>query len=76
LQGGRGSIYGSLIGAIILGMLSSSLVLLGLSQQWEDVATGGIILFTAMLDWFVRRAGKALLPTISESASLASKQSV
>jgi len=57
LQGGRGSIYGSLIGSIILGMLSSGLVLLGLSQQWEDVATGGIILFTAMLDWFVRKAG-------------------
>src|SRR5437016_2905035 len=43
LQGGRGSVYGSLIGAIIIGILSSGLVLLGLSQQWKDVATGGLI---------------------------------
>jgi ribose transport system permease protein len=57
LQGGRGSIYGSLVGAMIIGMLSSGLVLLGLSQQWKDVATGGLILFAATLDWFVRKIG-------------------
>lgn len=57
LQGGRGSIYGSLVGAMIIGMVSSGLVLLGLSQQWKDVATGGLILFVATLDWFVRKVG-------------------
>ena len=62
LTGGRGSIYGSLVGSIILGMLSSGLVLLGLSQQWEDVATGAIILCTALLDWFVRRVGTHFAP--------------
>jgi len=55
LQGGRGSIYGSLVGALIIGMMSSGLVLMGLSQQWKDVATGGLILFAATLDWFVRK---------------------
>jgi ribose transport system permease protein len=57
LQGGRGSIYGSLVGAVIIGMLGSGLVLMGLSQQWKDVATGGLILFAATFDWVVRRAG-------------------
>jgi len=52
LQGGRGSVYGSLVGAIIIGMLSSGLVLYGLSQQWKDVATGVLILMAATLDWF------------------------
>jgi ribose transport system permease protein len=63
LQGGRGSIYGALVGAIIIGMLSNGLVLLGLSQQWEDVATGGLILFAATLDWFARKAGLHFAPT-------------
>lgn len=64
LQGGRGSIYGSLVGAIIIGMLSSGLVLLGLSQQWKDVATGGLILFAATLDWLVRRVGLRYAPAM------------
>jgi ribose transport system permease protein len=55
LTGGRGSIYGTVIGALILGMLSSGLVLLGFSQHWENVATGVTILFTATLDVCIRR---------------------
>ena len=55
LTGGRGSIYGTVIGALILGMLSSGLVLLGFSQHWENVATGVTILFTATLDICIRR---------------------
>jgi ribose transport system permease protein len=64
LRGGRGSVYGSLVGAIIIGMLSSGLVLLGLSQQWKDVATGGLILFAATLDWFVRKIGIHHAPAV------------
>jgi ribose transport system permease protein len=65
LQGGRGSIYGSLVGAIIIAMLSSGLVLLGLSQQWKDVATGGLILFAATLDWLVRKVGLRHAPAMA-----------
>jgi ribose transport system permease protein len=56
MQGGRGSVFGSLIGACIIEMLSSGLILLGLSQQWKDVATGGLILFVSTLEWLVRRS--------------------
>jgi ribose/xylose/arabinose/galactoside ABC-type transport system permease subunit len=55
LTGGRGSVYGSLVGAVILGMLRSGLVLLGFSQHWEDVATGITILITATLDIYLRK---------------------
>jgi ribose transport system permease protein len=55
LTGGRGSVYGSLIGAVILGMLNSGLVLLGFSQHWQDVATGITILATAALDIYIRK---------------------
>jgi len=62
LRGGNGTVLASLIGASIIEMLSSALVLLGLSQQWKDVATGGLILAVSVLDcvgqrWTRRTAG-------------------
>jgi ribose/xylose/arabinose/galactoside ABC-type transport system permease subunit len=58
LRGGRGSIYGSLLGAIIIGMISSGLVLLGFSQYWGDIVTGGLIVCTGALDLYMRWAGQ------------------
>jgi ribose transport system permease protein len=55
LRGGRGSVLGSFIGVCIIELLSSGLVLLGLSQQWKDVATGGLILFASTMDWLPRK---------------------
>ncbi|MHB8752681.1 MAG: ABC transporter permease [Aggregatilineales bacterium] len=56
LTGGRGTIYGAVIGAVIIGMITSGLVLLGLSQQYGDVATGFLIISIGTLDLLVRRA--------------------
>ena len=57
LRGGRGTIYGSIVGAIIIGMISSGLVLLGFSQYWGDIVTGMLIVCTGALDLYVRWAG-------------------
>jgi ribose transport system permease protein len=57
LRGGRGTIYGSIVGAIIIGMISSGLVLLGFSQYWGDIVTGLLIVCTGALDLYVRLAG-------------------
>jgi ribose transport system permease protein len=54
LQGGRGSVLGSLIGACMIEILNSGLILLGLSQQWKDVTTGSLILIASTLDWILR----------------------
>jgi ribose transport system permease protein len=56
LSGGRGTIYGSLIGAIIIGMITSGLVLMGFSQDIGDVATGALIVVVGTLDLLTRRA--------------------
>jgi ribose transport system permease protein len=56
LTGGRGTIYGAVIGAVIIGMITTGLVLLGLSQQYGDVATGFLIVTIGTLDLIVRRA--------------------
>lgn len=50
LNGGKGSVYGAFIGAMILGIIGSALVLLGLSQQWEEVITGALILAVGAVD--------------------------
>jgi len=50
LNGGKGSVYGPFIGAMILGIIGSALVLLNLSQQWEEVVTGALILVVGAAD--------------------------
>lgn len=55
LSGGRGSIYGSIVGAIIISMITSGLVLMGFSQDVGDVATGVLIVLVGTLDLLARR---------------------
>jgi ribose/xylose/arabinose/galactoside ABC-type transport system permease subunit len=56
LSGGRGTVYGSLMGAVIIGMITSGLVLMGFSQDIGDVATGALIVVVGALDLLTRRA--------------------
>jgi ribose transport system permease protein len=63
LYGGAGSIYGTLVGAFILGMLSTGLILMGLSSDYTFVVTGLIIIVVGTLDVFLRR-GQAGLRTL------------
>jgi ribose transport system permease protein len=55
LSGGRGPIYGSLVGAVIIGMITSGLVLMGFSQDIGDVATGLLIVAVGTFDLIARR---------------------
>jgi ribose transport system permease protein len=55
LYGGAGSIYGTLIGTIIMGMLGSGLILLGLNANWPELAQGIIIIFVVSISLGLRR---------------------
>lgn len=55
LTGGRGNVYGTLLGAIIVGIITNGLVLLGFSQYFGDVATGCLIVLVGALDVAVQR---------------------
>jgi ribose transport system permease protein len=59
LFGGRGTILGSLIGVLILNMLTSGLILMGVTEFWDGIVSGLVILAAAGLDLVVRRAGAA-----------------
>ncbi len=57
LFGGRGTIVGTLIGALIIGVLNNSLNLLNVQHFWQKVVLGLVILAAALLDAGLRRLG-------------------
>ena len=58
LFGGQGSIIGSLIGAVIMGVLGNGLNLLNVSAFWQRVIMGVVIIAVVLFDqWRRRRFG-------------------
>ncbi len=53
LQGGTGTIWGTLIGTILLIVIQSGLVQLGLPIAWQVSATGAMILFAVAIQQLV-----------------------
>jgi len=57
LSGGRGTILGTLIGALIMSVLTNGLRILSVAPEWQMVATGAIIIIAVYADQL--RRGKA-----------------
>lgn len=55
LQGGKGSIIGTLIGALIMSVLSNGLRMMAVAQEWQFVVVGTVILIAVYLDMLRRR---------------------
>lgn len=54
LSGGRGTILGTLIGALIMAVLLNGLRILSVPQEWQTVVTGAIIILAVYAD-IIRR---------------------
>lgn len=67
LMGGRGSISGSLIGAFVIGVLVDGLVMLGVSEFWQIVIKGAVIVLAVAVDQLQSRMRSRLLPFILHS---------
>lgn len=49
LFGGRGSVLGATLGAVLLSMITNSMVLLGFSFFWQQVAAGAVIVIAVTI---------------------------
>jgi ribose transport system permease protein len=56
LSGGRGTVFGTFIGALILGVVSNALNLWGVASFWQTVIAGFIVLVAVLADTLRRRA--------------------
>ncbi len=52
MSGGEGTVWGSLIGAAIMGILKNAFVLLGVSAYWQSIVIGIVIVAAVALDSF------------------------
>ncbi len=55
LMGGEGTITGTLIGALIMGVLRNGLNLLGISSYIQDIVIGAVIIVAVLMDMALKR---------------------
>ena len=58
LFGGRGSIIGSVLGAVIVGVFNTGLSLAGVDDYWQMFAAGNLVIVAVALDQWLRRASQ------------------
>jgi ribose transport system permease protein len=58
MSGGAGSIIGTVVGGLMMGVISTSITLTGVSSYWETIVTGGVILVAVAFDAIRQRGQK------------------
>ena len=59
LMGGEGTLGGTLVGALIMGVLRNGLNLLGVSSFLQQIVIGGVIIVAVLLDTLLKRRHRA-----------------
>jgi fructose transport system permease protein len=55
LFGGRGSIFGTILGALIVGVFRNGLALAGLDSLWQEFTVGILIIVAVTIDQWIRK---------------------
>ncbi|MDR6266662.1 MULTISPECIES: ABC transporter permease [Rhodobacterales] len=55
LNGGTGTIFGAILGVVLLSVVSSSLALLDVSVYWQDIIRGSILLAAVSIDHYLHK---------------------
>lgn len=63
LNGGRGTIFGTSLGLLIIGTLNTGLILLNIEPSWQDVARGVLLIVALSFDQIrIRISGRRRVP--------------
>jgi D-xylose transport system permease protein len=60
LFGGFGSVWGALLGALVIGSISNGMDLLGLQSSDKFLITGGVLLVAVVIDALIRSARQSV----------------
>ena len=69
LEGGRGTVIGTLVGILLLGIIANGLVLENISSFWQPVVVGALLLIAIILDEVRRRAALKVVQLMAASAA-------
>jgi len=72
LSGGRGNIRGTLLGAFVIGFLSDGLVIIGVSEYWQMVFKGAVIVVAVMLNRIEYRSKRVKPASVAAPSNQAS----
>ena len=77
LSGGKGKVFGTLIGAFIIAVIQNGMNLTGVQSYTQKVVLGAVLLFAVLLDTLKKKpkerepdTGNLALPISSELSSL------
>jgi len=73
LMGGRGTVGGSLIGACVIGVLADGLVMMGVSEFWQMVIKGLVIVGAVTVDQMQMKVQARMMPALLRSRSKITK---
>ncbi|MBN2327463.1 MAG: ABC transporter permease [Candidatus Omnitrophica bacterium] len=59
LFGGKGTVLGTLFGALIIGVLRNGLDLMGVTDHLKQIVIGSMIIFAVLLDYYRRRFSRS-----------------
>lgn len=55
MSGGIGTIGGTVVGAFVIGVLNDGMVMCGLSEYWQNIIKGAVIILAVIIDQFQSR---------------------
>jgi len=70
LSGGKGNLWGTFIGVLLLGCISNALNILGVSPYWQYIMRGGLIIVAVLLSyWSGLRTSSATVSVRKEQSA-------
>ena len=58
LSGGQGTMIGTMIGVLIMGVLNNGIILLGISPFWQMTIIGAVIILAVAIDIWSKKSGR------------------